>query len=96
MDLEVMIDFDSIYLQDIRRNSAPKGSGAEIIKMICRYADENQHDIFLDAENGSEELIEYYAQFGFRLDQNVVEAMDEEGEDYAGPWTMWRIPHLIV
>lgn len=94
MTLQVEEDAGVLYLIDIRRNRAPRGSGATIIRELLAYADQHSLEIMLDAENGSEGLIEYYEKLGFKLEQDVIRDMEEEGEDFSGPWVMWRIPQI--
>lgn len=64
--VELMLSERGSYIavQWIKRHSNTKGSGAEVMKMVCRYADENGLIIMLTVIDAPS-LEQYYEGFGF-------------------------------
>lgn len=54
-----------LFLDDITRGNAPKGSGALVMSALVDYADVAQKRIELVAADNSPKLIDYYKGFGF-------------------------------
>lgn len=51
----------------IRPESAPPGTGAEIMQGLCNLADDTNRAIGLDVGSNEPKLILYYERFGFYL-----------------------------
>ncbi len=47
-------------------NAGPAGAGAEVMREVCRLADQNGVELVLDVDKSIPRLVEYYGQFGFR------------------------------
>lgn len=59
------LDEDEVYITWFERNNAKKGSGAEILTIICKYADEMGIVLSLCSPIS---LINYYENFNFVQD----------------------------
>lgn len=92
MELEIESSETTLSLISIRRNNAERGAGAKVMTLLCQYADRHKLLFSLDAEAGSPGLIKYYEAFGFSIDEYTKEQMDEYGEEFDGPWEMFRDP----
>lgn len=95
LDVSCEDNGDTINLLGLYRTKGNKGAGAEIMDRLCSLADQHNREIQLDAEGGSEGLFEYYARWGFELEQHVMDEMNDN-PSYAGPWIMYRLPRTPI
>lgn len=56
--------------------TAPKGRGAQIVWLLCRYADKRRRQVWLEVIDGPK-MVRYYRQFGFQVSRDYG-----NGEDY--------------
>lgn len=92
VDLHLIPGATSIGLVGIHRETGEPGSGAIVMDRLCALADKHGLEITLDAEGGNEALFDYYGRWGFKLEDHVIE--DMEDEDFAGPWLMYRLAKI--
>ena len=64
--VELMLSERSTYIavQWIKRHTTDKGAGADVMRMVCRYADQRGLSIQLTVLDAPT-LENYYSQFGF-------------------------------
>jgi hypothetical protein len=64
--VELILSERSTYIavQWIKRHTTEKGAGADVMKMICRYADKHNRPIMLSVIDAPS-LEAYYEGFGF-------------------------------
>jgi hypothetical protein len=79
VDLDVWEDAERIDLHWIERTSGAPGSGAEMLGLLCDYADRTNRRVILQvARNATLEA--YYSQWGFEYME------DEEVPDHYPDW----------
>lgn len=95
VELDIEGGIDSINLVYIgRMNGAKRGDAAEIIRALCRLADQHNLMIHLAVAGGMKGLVRYYERFGFEMDYNYAEDPheDEDEDSFGEELTMTREP----
>lgn len=82
----------TLSLHGIYRETGQPGAGADIMNRLCDIGDKYGLEIRLDAQDGNPKLFDYYYRWGFDLEQDVVDDMAEYGDEFKGPWLMYRMP----
>lgn len=82
----------TLSLHGLYRETGQPGAGADIMNRLCDLADKYGLEIRLDAQEGNPKLFDYYYRWGFDLEQDVVDDMAEYGDEFKGPWLMYRMP----
>lgn len=67
VDLDLENHGDRIQIVWLDRSSSPKGTGAEVMQMVCDYADRAQRRLVLSVWEGEPKLIAFYQRFGFEM-----------------------------
>lgn len=88
VELDVWEDDERIDLHRIDRKEGKPGTGAQVIQLLCDYADRTNRLILLQPENL--DLVPYYAQWGF----DYIDA--DELEDYYPDWDDMMVRHPTV
>jgi ribosomal protein S18 acetylase RimI-like enzyme len=99
--LEVETGEDSILLIEIERLGPARGAGAEVMRELCAFADENNLMIFLHVAQGMRRLVSYYESFGFEMEEDYEMGPEEREEhpdadehSYGYEVAMYRAPRV--